>query len=197
MPQTSKILNSRDKWRNKATERAADIREFRKTQKRHLEKIAELKRHNCQLELLVEKKNVIAANEPAITFQNVIATEENTSNVIDIAEAQQTRILCVLLVLEAVVSYQRVPRILELFTQKTPIQLAWIPNFTSVINWSLRVGLGLLHQVGPICESWLAIIDHSIDIGTKKALVVLRVKTDTLLQRGSAIATARLLLIWC
>jgi len=130
------------------------------------------------------KKNVIAANEPAITTQNVIATEENTSNVIGIAEAQQTRILCVLLVLEAVVSYQRVPRILELFTKKNT-QLAWIPNFTSVINWSLRVGLGLLHQVGPICESWLAIIDHSIDIGTKKALVVLRVKTDTLLQRYS------------
>lgn len=56
MPQSSKILNSRDKWRNKATERATEIREFRKTQKRHLEKIAELKRDNHQLELLVEKK---------------------------------------------------------------------------------------------------------------------------------------------
>ncbi len=34
---------------------------------------------------------------------------------------------------------------------------------------------------------WLAIIDHSIDIGTKKALVVLRVKVETLSQRGAAI----------
>ena len=56
MPQISKILNSRDEWKIKATERAAELREFRKTQKRHLEKIAELKRHNCQLEILVEKK---------------------------------------------------------------------------------------------------------------------------------------------
>jgi len=55
----SKILNGRDKWKNKATERAAEIREFRKTQKRHLEKIAELKQHNCQLERLVEKKNLL------------------------------------------------------------------------------------------------------------------------------------------
>ncbi|WP_420538236.1 hypothetical protein [Methylotuvimicrobium alcaliphilum] len=52
----SKLLNSRDEWKNKATERAAELRELRKTQKRHLKKIAELKRNNCQLEQLVEAK---------------------------------------------------------------------------------------------------------------------------------------------
>lgn len=56
-----------------------------------------------------------------------------------------------------------------------------------MINWSLRLGLGLLKQVKPIAKPWLAIIDHSIDIGTKKALVVLRVPIETLSQRGSAI----------
>ncbi len=56
MPQQSKILNSRDEWKNKAIERAAELRELKKTQKRHLEKIAELKRNNGQLELLVEEK---------------------------------------------------------------------------------------------------------------------------------------------
>ena len=85
------------------------------------------------------------------------------------------------------VSYRSVPRILALFTQKTSLKLAFIPHFTSVINWSLRVGLGLLNQVCSIYEPWIAIIDYSIDIGTKKALVVLRVKTATLLRRGSAI----------
>ncbi len=59
MPQISKILNSRDEWKNKAIERAAKLRELRKSQQRHLEKIADLKRQNCQLELLVEKKNAI------------------------------------------------------------------------------------------------------------------------------------------
>jgi hypothetical protein len=59
MPQISKILNSRDEWKNKAIERAAELRELRKSQQRHLEKIADLKRQNCQLELLVEKKNAI------------------------------------------------------------------------------------------------------------------------------------------
>ena len=62
MLQMSKLLNSRDEWRNKATERAAELREFRKTQKRHLEKIAELKRNNCQLELLVAVKKTLLPN---------------------------------------------------------------------------------------------------------------------------------------
>ena len=43
MLQYSKLVNSRDEWRKKATERGIEIREFRKIQKRHREKIAELK----------------------------------------------------------------------------------------------------------------------------------------------------------
>jgi len=49
------------------------------------------------------------------------------------------------------------------------------------------LGLGLLKQVKPISQPWVAILDHSIDIGTKKALVVLRVPMDVLSKRGSAI----------
>ena len=49
------------------------------------------------------------------------------------------------------------------------------------------MGLGLLKQVKPINSPWLAIIDHSIDIGTKKALVVLRVTLDALSQKEGAI----------
>lgn len=92
-----------------------------------------------------------------------------------------------MLVLQAVVSYRSVPRILELFNTETPLKLGWVPHFTSVINWTLRLGLGMLKQVRPVSTPWVAIIDHSIDIGTKKALVVLRVRLDTLSQRGQAI----------
>ena len=133
------------------------------------------------------RKKTLFASEPSVATRDIVVSEKPTSNVIDITQAQQIRVLSVLLVLEAVVSYRSVPRILELFNLKTPLELPWIPHFTSVINWSLRVGLGLLRQVCPTCEPWIAIIDYSIDIGTKKALVVLRVKTPTLLQRGGAI----------
>ena len=107
--------------------------------------------------------------------------------VIAISDAQAVRTLCVLLVIHSVVSYRSVPRILDLFRAKSPLGLAWVPHFTSVINWTLRLGLGLLMQVRPVDTPWLAIIDHSIDIGTKKALVVLRVPLDALSKRGAAI----------
>jgi hypothetical protein len=64
-------------------------------------------------------------------------------------------------VTQAVVSYRSVPRILRLFNAQTPLNLSWIPHFGSVINWSLRLGLGLLKQVKPIEQPWLAIVDHS------------------------------------
>lgn len=95
-----------------------------------------------------------------------------------------------LLVIHAVVSFRSVPRILRLFNALADAHLSWIPHFSSTINWSLRLGLGLLKQVKPITEPWLAIIDHSIDIGTKKALVVLRVPIAALSFRGSAIQLA-------
>ena len=79
------------------------------------------------------------------------------------------------------------PRIVELFNTETPLKLGWVPHFSSVINGMLRLGLGLLKQVKPVSKPWAAIIDHSIDIGTKKALVVLRVSLDAVSQRGPAI----------
>ena len=47
--------------------------------------------------------------------------------------------------------------------------------------------MGKLKQVKPISQPWLAILDHSIDIGTKKAFVVLRVTMDIFLKKGKAI----------
>ncbi len=57
MPQLSKLLKSRDEWRSKAVKRATDNRELRKAQKRHQEKIAELKGEKRRLESAIEKKH--------------------------------------------------------------------------------------------------------------------------------------------
>ncbi|MFZ2406303.1 MAG: hypothetical protein WAW41_14275 [Methylobacter sp.] len=109
------------------------------------------------------------------------------SPVVKLNDAMEVRTLCIFLVVQSVVSFRSVPRIIELFRERTTCGLQWRPHFTSVINWTLRLGLGLLKQVKPISVPWLAIVDHSIDIGTKKALVVLRVTVDALSKRGSAI----------
>jgi hypothetical protein len=86
-----------------------------------------------------------------------------------------------------VVSFRAVPRILDLLRELGHLSLGWVPHFTSVINWTVRFGLAVLGQVRQVNTPWLAIIDLSIDIGVKKALVVLRVPIDALARRGSAI----------
>lgn len=92
-----------------------------------------------------------------------------------------------MLILKAVVSYRSIPKILNLFSQESTSNIKWIPHFTSTINWIGRVGVGVLKDVSPMKEDWIAIIDHSINVGTKKLLVVLRVKMDSIYKKGSAI----------
>jgi|LakMenEpi03Aug12_release.lakeMendotaPanAssembly.Ray.scaffolds.fasta_scaffold5876320_1 hypothetical protein len=60
MPQLSKIIRSRDDWREKAVQRADEIREHRKTHKRHQKKIAEIKQQLNELQQAAEdtKKNL-------------------------------------------------------------------------------------------------------------------------------------------
>jgi hypothetical protein len=86
------------------------------------------------------------------------------------AQARKIRILCILPVLRAVVSYRSVTRILKLFDETGWHPLGWIPHFTSTINWTLRTGPGLLKQVRPIDQPWVAIIDHSIGHRHEKSL---------------------------
>lgn len=60
MLQLSKILNSREEWKNKAVQRAEENREFRKTKKRHQERIRELKTQIAELEHLAQDKKTAA-----------------------------------------------------------------------------------------------------------------------------------------
>ena len=112
---------------------------------------------------------------------------QGEAEIIRLDDAIQTRVLCIVLVLQAVVSFRAVSRILQLFDHQGYVKLGWIPHFTSVLNWTLRWGLALLKRVKPPAKPWLAIVDHSIDIGVNKVLVVLRVPLQALAERGSAI----------
>lgn len=54
MLQMSKVLRSRDAWKRTTIECRYKLRESRKTEKRHLRKIAELKLENRELKQLFE-----------------------------------------------------------------------------------------------------------------------------------------------
>ncbi len=51
MVQLSKIIHSRNNWKRTTIECRYEIREFKKTKQRHLNKIAELKKENRELKL--------------------------------------------------------------------------------------------------------------------------------------------------
>ena len=104
-----------------------------------------------------------------------------------LGEATQTRLLCILLIVQAMVSFRSVPRILKLYQDQGYADLGWVPHFSSVINWTLRYGLSLLQGVKRQKAPWIAIIDHSIEVGVNKVLVVLRVDVEALGKRGSPI----------
>ena len=58
MPQTSKLYQARNDWREKAIERADEIREYRKTTKRHKETILELKEEIKRLKQELGKEEI-------------------------------------------------------------------------------------------------------------------------------------------
>lgn len=95
-----------------------------------------------------------------------------------IVQGHEVRVLCILIVIQVSVSFRAVPRFLGLMKEQGLSQIAWVPHFTSVINWILRYGLFKLNNVQELQKPWAAVIDHSIDIGVKKILVVLRVTLD-------------------
>ena len=97
------------------------------------------------------------------------------------------QVLCVFLVITCGIPFRSVPKILSSLVNLGILRPLWLPHFTSVINWVLRVGVDLLRQVKPIDDPWIAIMDTSIDVGIRKAIVILRVRLSALKERGSAI----------
>jgi len=54
--------------------------------------------------------------------------------------------------------------------------ISWLPRFTTGIAWALRVGVYCLQQAQhPLAEQWVCIADFTMQIGSQKALMVLRV----------------------
>ena len=168
MKKVGRLKKSRERWKEKASARAEEIRERRKLEKRLKTRIQELK---AELKRL---KNSSECQKSPPTSKN--------SQIIGLREASDTRALCVSIIVSTMIPFRAVPKILNILSLD-----GWIPHFTSVLNWTLRVGLGLLKRAGKVAYPWIAIIDYSLAIGTNKVLVVLRVPLTKLREKGTAI----------
>jgi hypothetical protein len=175
----TRLSVSRENWRKKAIERSRIIANERKKLARRDVQITELVKINSDLSDAFAREKYKRAELEA----SFVSTKRALDPV-------SVRVLCVLLVVQAVVSFRSVPRILKLMSTLTFVPIGWIPDFTSAINWTLRLGLARLEAVAKWSEPWLAIVDFSIDVGVKKVLVVLRVPLTALAVRVSALTLA-------
>lgn len=61
--------------------------------------------------------------------------------------------------------------------------ISWVPHFTTGMTWALRVGFHRLQQAQhPLATPWVGIADLTIQIGSKKALIILRVPLSAVSQ---------------
>lgn len=85
------------------------------------------------------------------------------------------------IVLDCNLSFRASSQVLRSVDRLGVGQVSWLPHFTTGIGWALRVGLYCLQQAQrPLDEQWIGIADFTIQTGSKKALIVLRVPVSAL-----------------
>ena len=94
-------------------------------------------------------------------------------------------ILCLCLVLRVHVSFRSVPKILSVLAHQLGL-LLWVPHYTTIIDWALRLGLSRLRAAGRALEPWVGIVDFSIQCGKERVLVVLRLPLRHMTSHGRA-----------
>lgn len=63
-----------------------------------------------------------------------------------------------------------------------------VPSYTSIRSWMLRVGLYLLNQRCEKRSDWIFIVDHTVELGQNKCLIMLGVKGEELKEGSYALA---------
>ena len=96
-----------------------------------------------------------------------------------------TQCLFLRLVLQGV-SLRGVPRVLEVVSEALGYALP-IPHWTTGRLWLLRLGHALLTTALPKAKDWAWLVDHSVQIGQEKCLVILGIPLKELPEPGECL----------
>ena len=88
--------------------------------------------------------------------------------------------LCLRLVLEGCLSLRAVPRVLQLVAEHLGVADLAAPHWTTARQWLLRLGLAMLRRPLPAAADWVWLVDHSVQIGTTKCLVIVGLRAGAL-----------------
>jgi hypothetical protein len=82
--------------------------------------------------------------------------------------------LCIQLVLRAAISFRAAPKAIHTaFSHFIAVKRERIPSYKTVSRWLVKVGLYKLKRLKEKAKDWALFVDHSVQIGTQKCLVIL------------------------
>jgi hypothetical protein len=90
------------------------------------------------------------------------------------------------LVLEAGVSLRAAPRVLGTISRALGVSLP-VPCWTTGRLWLLRLGHAMLTAPLEKADDWIWLIDHSVQVGREKCLVILGIRLIHLPERGQSL----------
>ena len=98
-------------------------------------------------------------------------------------------LICLLLrlVLDAGVSMRGASRVIEIINHVLGLELA-VPCWTTVRMWLMRLGHAIATAELVEADDWAWLVDHSVQIGQEKCLVILGIRLCDLPRRGQSLA---------
>jgi len=96
-------------------------------------------------------------------------------------------VMCIRLVLEAAISFRAAPKAVHiLFSHFAAVAAQAIPTYKTISRWLTQIGLYKLHSLQEQANDWALIVDHSIQMGAQKCLVIIGMRLSKF-QKGKAL----------
>jgi len=177
---TDAAKRSRNEWRDKYDHTSSMTMEFKRNLEELQEKNKTLKKDNK----ILQENNKLLHEE--IESQRKLMELKKNSNDLDWSLRAHSHLysskliyLCILLVTVGAISFRGVTAILKILKMFFS-QIQRVPAFKTVRQWVIRCGLYKLNVLQERFHDWAVILDHTIQIGQLKVLIVLGVRLSRL-----------------
>ena len=107
-------------------------------------------------------------------------------------------IMCIRMVLHAAISFRAVPKAVHVvFSQFEAVKNQRIPSYKNISRWLTQIGLYKLSALKEQANDWALIVDHFIQVGTHKCLLILGVRLSQFQGRALTFEDMKPILIEC
>ena len=164
---------SRDKWKKKFTDAKRNVKRLTEQVRYWKRESESLRRRVKELEKELgesQKKNSEGFESPAVKFGEVPEFHKYSYGHMH---------LFLRLVLEASASMRGASRSLDIVGSFLELGID-MPSWSAGRLWLLRIGLYKLERPKTIADDWIWIIDHTVQLGNEKCMVILGVRQSSL-----------------